>query len=180
MCAVCAALLFGISEGRAVCAVNVGWRLVGCASLPALCLAVTPGKRPIKPPLKRCTGGTEWGCLRPVCASLSLFRGRGAGIAAMLRNSGGFVGLPRTIPIASATSLSEYGAVDIDMDLVLCRAAPLRGILVLAREVEVTAPASTRTVGVLQFKCVASCPWAFGCACRHWPVLVRFKLLHLT
>jgi len=31
------------------------------------------------------------------------------------------VGLPRTIPIASATSLSEYGAVDIgiDMDLVL-------------------------------------------------------------
>lgn len=135
MCAVCAALLFGISEGRAVCAVNVWWRLVGCASLPALCLAVTPGKRPIKPPLKRYTWGTEWGCLPvPACASLSLFRGRGAGIAAMLRNSGGFVGLPRTIPIASATSLSEYGAVDIDMDLVFCRAAPLRGILVLARK----------------------------------------------
>ena len=31
--------------------------MVGCASLPALCLAVTPGKRPIKPPLKRCNGG---------------------------------------------------------------------------------------------------------------------------
>jgi hypothetical protein len=48
VCAVCAALLLGISEGRAVCAVErgvvvgwlVGW-LVGCASLPALCLAVT-------------------------------------------------------------------------------------------------------------------------------------------
>jgi hypothetical protein len=74
VCAVCAALLLGISEGRAVCAVErgvvVGW-LVGCASLPALCLAVTPGKRPIKPPLERVQRGTEWGCLPvSVCASL--------------------------------------------------------------------------------------------------------------
>jgi hypothetical protein len=37
----------------------------------------------------------------------------------LLRNSGGFVGLPKTIAIAYATSLSEYEAVDIDMDPVL-------------------------------------------------------------
>jgi hypothetical protein len=157
--------------------VAVGWLCLTARTLPRC----DPRKAANQAAFETVHRGTEWGCLPlPACAFLSLFRGRGAGIAAMLRNSGGFVGLPRTIPIASATSLSEYGAVDIDMDLVFCRAAPLRGILVLAREVEVTAPASKRTVGVLQFKCVASCPWAFGCACRHWPVLVRFKLLHLT
>lgn len=46
-------------------------------------------------------------------------------------------GLPRTIPIASATSLSEYGAVDIDMDLVFAELLHSE-VFCFGSEVEVT------------------------------------------
>jgi hypothetical protein len=114
--------LESVKDGPCVL-LNVGWWLVGWLCLTARPLTrCDPRKAANQAAFETVQRGTEWGCLSvPVCASQSLSRGRGAESAAMLRNSGGFVGLPRTIPIASATSLSEYGAVDIgiDMDLVL-------------------------------------------------------------
>jgi hypothetical protein len=164
--------------------------VVGWLCLPdwaPFAFAVTPGKRPIKAPLKRCTGGQSGDaclCLPvPACASLSLSRGRGAESAAMLRanredswDCRGRFPLRLLRPCLNMALL-----ILVDMDLVqYVQSCSTPRYFGFGSEVEVTAPASRHTVGVLQFKCVASCPWAFGCACRHWPVLVRFKLLHLT
>jgi hypothetical protein len=99
VCAVCVRFvqpcsLESVKDGPCVL-LNVGWRLVGWLCLTARSLPrCDPRKAANQAAFETVQRGTEWGCLSvPVCASLSLSRGRGAESAAMLRNSGGFVGI---------------------------------------------------------------------------------------
>ncbi len=98
----------------------VGW-LVDWLCLSGIsAFAVTAGQRDSgqSSALETVQRGTEWGYLSvSVCASLSLSGGRGAEIAGEFWRVRG-TAEDCSVPIANATCLSEFEAVEIDMDLV--------------------------------------------------------------
>lgn len=129
VCGLCSLALWNPWRTGPCVLVNVGWWLVGCASLPALCLAVTPGKRPIKPPLKRCNGGQSGdACL---CLSESLSGKRSRNCCAILEDSWDCRGWFPLRMLRACLNMELLISIWI---WYFCRAAPHRGIsFVLAR-----------------------------------------------
>ena len=164
--------------------------MVGCASLPALCLAVTPGKRPIKPPLKRCNGGQSGdACLFlsvPLRVSLGEEEQKVLQCCAILEDSWDCRGRFPLRLQRPCLNMELLILVLIWIWYLQSNCTPLRGILfwlgsrgdaVTAKRPQTQMCFSASACALLH---VRLDPWAFGCACRHWPGLVRFKLLHLT